>query len=158
MKIAVQLYSLRDIIKGSGEELLAILPKIKALGYDGVEFAGYFGVDAETLRAALDSAGLVAVGTHIAIESYSPENFDETAAFCRTLGMKTMGMGGADHETPEELKATCAELKAADERAVVAVVLALPVQLVCALVAAALFARGAAPQDTDGRTTTCRSG
>ena len=55
MKIAVQLYSLRDIIKGSGEELLAILPKIKALGYDGVEFAGYFGVDAATLRAALDS-------------------------------------------------------------------------------------------------------
>ena len=117
MKIAVQLYSLRDIIKGSGEELLAILPKIKALGYDGVEFAGYFGVDAATLRAALDSAGLVAVGTHIGLDDYSPENFDETAAFCRTLGMKTMGMGGADHETPEELKATCAELKAADERA-----------------------------------------
>ena len=99
MKIAVQLYSLRDIIKGSGEELLAILPKIKALGYDGVEFAGYFGVDAATLRAALDSAGLVAVGTHIAIESYSPENFDKTAEFCRTLGMKTMGMGGKNrHE------------------------------------------------------------
>lgn len=117
MKIAVQLYSLRDIIKGSGENLLAILPRVKALGYDGVEFAGYFGVDAATLRAALDSAGLVAVGTHIAIESYSPENFDKTAEFCRTLGMKTMGMGGADHETPEELKATCAELKAADERA-----------------------------------------
>ena len=52
MKIAVQLYSLRDIIKGSGEELLAILPKIKALGYDGVEFAGYFGVDAATLRTS----------------------------------------------------------------------------------------------------------
>ena len=117
MKIAVQLYSLRDIIKDSGENLLAILPRVKELGYDGVEFAGYFGVDAATLRAALDSAGLVAVGTHIAIESYSPENFDKTAEFCRTLGMKTMGMGGADHETPEELKATCAELKAADERA-----------------------------------------
>ena len=114
MKIAVQLYSLRDIIKGSGEELLAILPKIKALGYDGVEFAGYFGVDAETLRAALDSAGLVAGGTHIAIESYSP---DVSAESCRTLCMMTMCMGGADHETPEELKATCAELKAADERA-----------------------------------------
>lgn len=36
MKIAVQLYSLRDIIKGSGENLLAILPRVKALGYDGV--------------------------------------------------------------------------------------------------------------------------
>lgn len=86
--------------KGSGENLLAILPRVKELGYDGVEFAGYFGVDAATLRTALDSAGLVAVGTHIAIESYSPENFDKTAEFCRTLGMKTMGMGGADHETP----------------------------------------------------------
>ena len=50
MKIAVQLYSLRDIIKGSGENLLAILPRVKELGYDGVEFAGYFGVDAATLR------------------------------------------------------------------------------------------------------------
>ena len=37
MKIAVQLYSLRDIIKGSGENLLAILPRVKELGYDGVE-------------------------------------------------------------------------------------------------------------------------
>ena len=36
MKIAVQLYSLRDIIKGSGENLPAMLQKIKALGYDGV--------------------------------------------------------------------------------------------------------------------------
>ena len=100
MKIAVQLYSLRDIIKGSGEELLAILPKIKALGYDGVEFAGYFGVDAATLRAALDSAGLVAVGTHIAIESYSPENFDKTAEFCRTLGMKTMAWAAPTTRPP----------------------------------------------------------
>ena len=38
MKIAVQLYSLRDIIKGSGENLLAILPRVKELGYDGVGF------------------------------------------------------------------------------------------------------------------------
>ena len=36
MKIAVQLYSLRDIIKGNGENLLAILPRVKELGYDGV--------------------------------------------------------------------------------------------------------------------------
>ncbi len=117
MKIAVQLYSLRDIIKDSGENLLAILPRVKALGYDGVEFAGYFGVDAATLRTALDDAGLVAVGTHIGLDDYSPENFDRTAKFCRTLGMKTMGMGGAAHGTPEELRATCAAIKAADERA-----------------------------------------
>ena len=50
MKIAVQLYSLRDLIQNDGGKLMEILPKVKALGYDGVEFAGYFGVDAGTLR------------------------------------------------------------------------------------------------------------
>lgn len=75
MKIAVQLYSLRDIIKGSGENLLAILPRVKALGYDGVEFAGYFGVDAATLRAALDSAGVIPFdelkkAAHLEIDTY----------------------------------------------------------------------------------------
>lgn len=47
MKIAVQLYSLRDIIKGSGEELLAILPKIKALGEGNCDIP-------EVVRAAKD--------------------------------------------------------------------------------------------------------
>ncbi|MBR0671798.1 hypothetical protein [Neoroseomonas soli] len=66
------------------------------------------------------------------------------------LGMCTRNLGAA--------LAPLLSMEAPDERAVVAVVLALPVQLVCALVAAALFARGATSQDTNGRTTTCRSG
>ena len=106
MKIAVQLYSVRDHIK-SGEDLLAVLPKVKALGYDGVEFAGYFDLPADTLRKALDDAGLVAVGTHTDIKNFTPENLEETIDFCKTLGMKTMGMGGAPHGTPQELKSTC---------------------------------------------------
>ena len=117
MKIAVQLYSLRDLIQDDGGKLLEILPKVKALGYDGVEFAGYFGVDAGTLRGALDDAGLVAVGTHVGLDSYAPENFMKTAEFCRELGMTAMGTGGAPHATPEELKATCEVLKIADEAA-----------------------------------------
>ena len=75
--ISVQLYSVRDHIK-SGEDLLAVLPKVKALGYDGVEFAGYFDLPADTLRKALDDAGLVAVGTHTNIKNFTPENLEET--------------------------------------------------------------------------------
>lgn len=43
MKIALQLYSVRDCIQ-SGEDMRAVMKKIKAMGYEGVEFAGYAGL------------------------------------------------------------------------------------------------------------------
>jgi hypothetical protein len=57
MKYALQMYSVRDGIK-TGDDLLAALAKVKAIGYDGVEFAGTFGLPAETLKAKLDEAGI----------------------------------------------------------------------------------------------------
>ena len=46
MKFAVQLYTLRDLIH-SGGDLINILKDVKAIGFDGVEFAGYRDLDAE---------------------------------------------------------------------------------------------------------------
>ncbi|MDR2646828.1 MAG: sugar phosphate isomerase/epimerase [Oscillospiraceae bacterium] len=107
MKLAVQLYSLRDHIQ-TGEDLLALFPKIKAIGFDGVEFAGYFGLPAAKIRCALDEAGLVAIGTHIGIENYMPYNLKETLEYARVLGMPYSGTGGAPHHTPDEIRVTCA--------------------------------------------------
>ena len=101
MKFAVQLYSVRDCI-GDGDDMLEILGKVKELGFDGVEFAGYFGLDAQTLKARLDQLGLVAVGTHCGLENYEGEKLAQTIEFGKTLGMKFMGVGGAKHSTPED--------------------------------------------------------
>ena len=49
MKIGLQLYTLRGNIK-NGDDLLKILSDVKKLGFEGVEFAGYFGLDANTLN------------------------------------------------------------------------------------------------------------
>jgi len=65
------------------------------------------------------------------------------------LGMCTRNLGAA--------LAPLLAMEAADERAVVAVVLALPVQLACAIAAAAVFARRARRHSADGETP-CRSG
>ena len=54
MKFAVQLYSVRDHIN-DGKDMLEILGKVKEIGFDGVEFAGYFGLSAQELRARCDS-------------------------------------------------------------------------------------------------------
>ena len=95
MKYAVQMYSVRDGIK-NGEDLLAALGKVKEAGYEGVEFAGVQNLPAETLKARLDELGLTAVGTHIGVDDFAPENLDRTLAYYKTLGCRCIGVGGAD--------------------------------------------------------------
>ena len=116
MKFSLQLYSLRDMTP-DGESFLALFPKLKALGFDGVEFAGYHGLGAEEIRAALDAAGLIATGCHMGLDNYRPDKLRDTIEFCKTLGMDKIGLGGAPHKTPEETAETCAVLKAAYEAA-----------------------------------------
>lgn len=106
MKIAVQLYSIRDGIN-NGEDMLEALGKVKEIGYDGVEFAGYFGLDADVLKARLDELGLVCVGTHTGIGSFEEQNIEETLDFHDRLGTPLIGVGGAPHSKPDELARTC---------------------------------------------------
>ena len=75
MKFAVQLYSVRDHIE-NGEDLLNILDKVKEIGFDGVEFAGYQGVSAEKLRERCDELGLTIVGTHLGLGDFEKENLE----------------------------------------------------------------------------------
>ncbi len=102
MKLAVQLYTLRDDYS-NGEEFLKILEKVKAIGFDGVEFAGYAGLEPEVIKAKLDELGLEAVGCHIGVDNFKPETIDETIKTAKTLGMKYIGTGGAPHGTKEEV-------------------------------------------------------
>lgn len=101
MKIAVQVYSVRDSITDSAS-LLKALEKIKEIGYDGVEFAGYFDTPAETIKAKLDELGLVCVGGHIGLENFKGGKLAETIEFQHTLGVKYIGVGGAPHRTMAE--------------------------------------------------------
>lgn len=101
MKIAVQVYSLRHYINDK-DSLFNALEDIKAAGYDGVEFAGYFGAEAAELKAKLDELGLVAVGGHIGIENFESDRLADTIEFQHTLGVKAIGVGGAPHDTVEE--------------------------------------------------------
>ena len=103
MKLAVQLYSLRDDYK-NGEEFLGILEKVKEIGFEGVEFAGFGGCEPEAIKAKLDELGLTAVGCHMGVDSFKPEAIDETIRIAKMLGMKYVGTGGAPHETEEEVQ------------------------------------------------------
>ncbi len=116
MKIAVQVYSVREHINDT-ETLLKALEEIKKIGYDGVEFAGYFNTDAKTIKAKLDELGLVAVGGHIGLDDFKEENLEKTIDFQHELGVKAVGVGGAPHSTMEESENTGKVLGAAQKYA-----------------------------------------
>ncbi|MBO5859599.1 MAG: sugar phosphate isomerase/epimerase [Clostridia bacterium] len=109
MKIAVQVYSVRDHINDT-ETLLKTLEEIKKIGYDGVEFAGFFNTDAATIKAKLDEIGLVAVGSHMSLDDFKEDKLEATIEYINTLGAKAIGVGGAPHSTMEESVNTGDEL------------------------------------------------
>lgn len=116
MKFAVQLYSLREHIK-CGNDLLKILEEVKKIGFDGVEFAGFFGLSAEELKAKLDELGLVCVGMHMGLDDFREDKFDATMKFVKTLGAKTAGIGGANTETETALEEVLSVMGNADKKA-----------------------------------------
>lgn len=63
MKFGVQLYSLREMAEREGAE--AVLKAVSEAGYDGVEFAGFYGKTPEEMKALLEKYKLIPVSAHI---------------------------------------------------------------------------------------------
>jgi sugar phosphate isomerase/epimerase len=101
--VAVQLDSVGADAKA---DLAGTLGALAEMGYEGVEFAGYYGYSAEELKGLLDQVGLKAVGSHVGEDVLRPENLAETIAFHKTLGDKFITVAWHDpSEDPEEWKA-----------------------------------------------------
>lgn len=60
--IGYQLYSARE---DCAKDLMSVLKQLKALGYDGVEFAGFYGHTADEIKVMLEEVGLEAISDHV---------------------------------------------------------------------------------------------
>lgn len=81
--IALQLYSVRE---DCARDLPGTLKAVAEMGYEGVEFAGYYGRSARELRRMLDELGLKVAGTHISLNTLLGDELEETIEFNRVLG------------------------------------------------------------------------
>ncbi len=81
--IGVQLYSVGSAAKA---DLPGTLAGIKKIGYDAVEFAGYYNKTAKELRQLLDDNGLKACGTHIGLNTMTGDQLQPTIEFSQVLG------------------------------------------------------------------------
>lgn len=86
LPIALQLYSLRDMAQ---EDFLKTLELTADLGYEGVEFAGYFGFTSSALRDHLERLGLVPVSSHVSFERLT-EHLEEELEYNLDLGNYTL--------------------------------------------------------------------
>ena len=89
--IALQLYSVREDCR---KDFKGVLEKVAEMGYEGVEFAGFYGWNADKLRDLLDDLGLKVAGAHISIDALFGENFNKTVDFHRVLGNKYLIVPG----------------------------------------------------------------
>ncbi|MCU0916563.1 MAG: sugar phosphate isomerase/epimerase [Planctomycetes bacterium] len=81
--IGLQLYSVRSEAQ---KDLSGTIAKVAKMGYQGVEFAGYYECKAKDIRKMLDDNGLVCCGTHTAMETLADENLAATIEFNKVLG------------------------------------------------------------------------
>ena len=83
-KIGLQLYSIREDME---KDMDSALRQVKEMGYDCVEFAGYFGHSAEEVKAILDKYGLECVSVHQAPQLFVDEG-QKAVDYIKTLGVK----------------------------------------------------------------------
>jgi sugar phosphate isomerase/epimerase len=109
--VAIQLYSLRDVVPA---DVPGTLRKVAAMGYEGVEFAGYYNLQGPALRKLLDECGLRCAGAHVGLDALEGDAFEATVAMNKVLGNDRLIVPGADLNN---LSQTIARLNAAHVRA-----------------------------------------
>jgi len=69
-KIGLQLYSIKELTE---KDFIGSLEKVAKIGYQGVEFAGFFDAPASELKKVLDDLGIVPCGSHTGINALEEE-------------------------------------------------------------------------------------
>lgn len=99
MKYGIQMYSLRDI---TDKKMDYALKSVAEMGYSFVEFAGFFNIPADEIKAMLDNYGLYCSSTHTGWQEVA-NNFDATVEYHKIIGNKNIIIPGADLSTQEKI-------------------------------------------------------
>lgn len=81
--VGVQLFCFRHLLE---QDFEGTLTQVATLGYDGVEFAGYYDYSATDLRKLLDGNGLEVAGAHVGIDMLLGDELQRSIDFHGELG------------------------------------------------------------------------
>ncbi len=94
IKIVAPLYILRE---ECNKDLFSVLEKLKNLGFEGIEFLGFFGKTPKELHEKLKQLRLEAVGNHVDYYEFV-ENIDSTIAIHKEIGCRYITINGLPKE------------------------------------------------------------
>ena len=98
MMLSIQLYTVRDEI---AKDFAGTLEKLAAIGYRGVEFAGYENLSASEMRKLLDRNGLTAIASHVRLDRLV-NNLEEEIAYNLEAGSRYLVLQHNKYETLED--------------------------------------------------------
>ena len=90
--IGYQVYSARE---DAERDLPATLKAIKAMGYDGVEFAGFYHYTVDEVKKALEDAGIQAISAHVPLAQIEQDMF-KTISDYKAIGCKYIAVPYTD--------------------------------------------------------------
>ena len=101
--IALQLYTLRD---AAAADVVGVLKKVAALGYAGVEPAGFHGLSPAEFRRIVEDLGMKICSSHG--PGANPDNLQEVIDAAGILGidLACCGYGPAQFDTREHIRQT----------------------------------------------------
>lgn len=100
--VALQLYSVREDCAG---DFAGTIRAVAEMGYEGVEFAGYYDWTAQDLRKLLDDLGLKVAGTHTGLDRLLGDELKRTVEFNQIIGNKFLIVPGLPGERTESIAA-----------------------------------------------------
>jgi sugar phosphate isomerase/epimerase len=105
-RTALQLYSVKEL---TGNDFLGTIKKVAEIGYDGVEFAGFFDTSAKDLKTALEAYGVKAAGSHEGINKLR-DTLDYVIEYNQTIENPYVICPGLPKEmvsSMDKIKETC---------------------------------------------------
>lgn len=91
-KIGSPLFILRNECQ---KDLPSVIGKLADIGFEGIEFLGFFGHKPYEIKKMLDSCGISAIGDHVSFNEFAT-NTDKVIAEHQELGCKYITIGGPE--------------------------------------------------------------
>lgn len=112
--LSIQLYTLRDEVRG---DFAAVLRQVAEIGYQGVEFAGLHGHPPQEIATLVADLGLHVSSSHVSLPT--PETIRQIADTEKVLGNTRLvgGLGPNDFQTTDDCERSADRFQAAAELA-----------------------------------------
>lgn len=102
--VAAQLWPVREECE---KDFAGTIQQISAMGYEGIEFAGFPKIPASQIKKILQEHRLLCAGAHISIDELKENTFSRTVDWCATVGVSIIIVPGL----PKELRSTVSAIK-----------------------------------------------